>query len=270
MMVPPWQLAAVAALVPAAALLLGLLLAGVVLRARVALRARTRVLGVMPGAGVERVIWVALRELVGRRLLPDWRVVVYVADGSSPDAIRARVVRRFGVQVPANTEFIHLRSLRLQGLGHGAGLLRQALGSLLVVAEATWRAPPTILLDASGCAYGYPLAKALGVRKVRCSHHRRAAARTFPRQVPLAAISPLFSALMRQSTPAHACRGTVRARPPRAHLWGSLAPRHAQLVAYPVPPPPQYYGWFDPTGWAWPQTPRECPVWPVVCEGPPP
>jgi hypothetical protein len=156
----------------AAALLLLLLLAAVVLRLRVALRARSaaRTLGVIPEAGVERVVWVALRELLGRRLIPGWRVVVYVADSAAPDAIRSRVFRRYGVQIPLNAEFIHVRALRQRhGLAPGCGLLRQAVSSLLVVVEAVWRAPPTVLLDAGGCAYGYPLAKALGVRKVRAN-----------------------------------------------------------------------------------------------------
>jgi hypothetical protein len=152
-----------------ALLLLGLLMATAALRVRVALCARPRLLGVIPGAGVERVIWVALRELVGRRLLSDWRVVVYVADGAPPEAIRTRVLRQYGVHIPANAEFVRVRSRQLQGLGQSARLLSHAVSSLLVVAEAICRAPPTVLLDASGCEYGYPLAKALGVRKVRCT-----------------------------------------------------------------------------------------------------
>ena len=52
-----------------------------------------------------------------------------------------------------------------------ATLLGQALGSLVVAAEAIWRAPPDVLVDTTGLAFCYPLARAAGVGAVAAYVH---------------------------------------------------------------------------------------------------
>eukprot|EP00962_Isochrysis_galbana_P000413 scaffold113_cov96-Isochrysis_galbana.AAC.11 len=167
-----------AVLLTAKAVVLSVVAVAIVLRLRVALAARVasrtgrRVLGVLhpyanDGGGGERVLWVALRELVERQLLVGWRVVVYTGDAATPDQIRDHAARRFGVTVPAQVEFVYLRSrLAVEpGCYPVATLLGQAVGSLLMAAEAVARAPPSVLLDTSGYGFCYVLVKAIGVPK---------------------------------------------------------------------------------------------------------
>jgi len=174
----PLQILTAARLLLLAALVFPLLLAAwlLVVRLRVALclRAgrRRKVLGLLhpyanDGGGGERVLWVALRELVERRRVLDWRVVVYTGDRVTPEQIRAHAARQFGIVVPAEVEFVYLRTRFAvePGLYPVATLLGQALGSLLLVSEVIFRAPPSVLLDTSGYGYSYALAKALGVPK---------------------------------------------------------------------------------------------------------
>jgi alpha-1,2-mannosyltransferase len=65
------------------------------------------------GGGGERVLWVAIREMIERhkRDSTPWRVVVYTGDPITGDAIRANAATRFGVEVPGSVQFVHL-SLR--------------------------------------------------------------------------------------------------------------------------------------------------------------
>jgi hypothetical protein len=165
-----------AALLIALAVVLSVVAVAAIIRLRVALASRSgrRVLGVLhpyanDGGGGERVLWVALRELVDRELLVGWRVVVYTGDAATPDQIRDHAARRFGVAIPAQVEFVYLRSRAAvePSCYPVATLLGQAVGSLLMAAEAVARAPPTVLLDTSGYGFCYALVKALGVSKER-------------------------------------------------------------------------------------------------------
>ena len=58
------------------------------------------------GGGGERVLWVAIRELL--RTFPKWNVLVYTGDAASDEEIRAHALARFGVTVPPSVVFVRL------------------------------------------------------------------------------------------------------------------------------------------------------------------
>lgn len=137
-----------------------------------------RVLGVLhpyanDGGGGERVLWVALRELSARRLLLGWRVVVYTGDSATPDEIRAHALKRFGIVVPPDVEFVYLRTrAAVEARTYPvATLLGQAVGSVVLLAEAVVRLPPNVLLDTTGYGFAYAAAKLMGVPKLGCYVH---------------------------------------------------------------------------------------------------
>ena len=127
------------------------------------------------GGGGERVLWVAIRELVARGIAhPDkWRMVVYTGDRIPPAELRANAKYRFGVELPESLEFVQLscRGWIEPSRYPVATLLGQALGSVLLAAEALLRAPPDVLVDTTGLAYCYPLVWAAGVRHLACYVH---------------------------------------------------------------------------------------------------
>ena len=127
------------------------------------------------GGGGERVLWVALRELVARGLAPptQWRFVVFTGDAVGPIQIRQHAFSRFGVSVGQHVEFVHLylRPL-IEPRHYPVGTLAfQALGSLVLILEIIWRAPPDLLVDSTGFGFTYALAKLAGVRRVACYMH---------------------------------------------------------------------------------------------------
>ena len=169
-----------------AALTLGLLavFALLLLRLRVSLGLRgggTRTVAFLhpfcnDGGGGERVLWVAIRDLLressGGTSSP-WRVVVYTGDAASDDEIRAHAASRFGVHVPADVEFVRLK---LRGWIEPkrypvATLIGQALGSLVLAAEAVARCPPHTLVDTTGLHFCLPLLRLFGVPKLACYVH---------------------------------------------------------------------------------------------------
>ena len=169
-----------------AALTLGLLavFALLLLRLRVSLGLRgggTRTVAFLhpfcnDGGGGERVLWVAIRDLLressGGTSSP-WRVVVYTGDAASDDEIRAHAASRFGVHVPADIEFVRLK---LRGWIEPkrypvATLIGQALGSLVLAAEAVARCPPHTLVDTTGLHFCLPLLRLFGVPKLACYVH---------------------------------------------------------------------------------------------------
>ena len=107
------------------------------------------------GGGGERVLWVAIRELLSH---PDyatrWRVVVYTGDAASDEEIRAHALARFGVVVPSSVVFVRLR-LRIliePKLYPVATLILQAIGSIVLAAEAMARVGQGATSDrGSGC-----------------------------------------------------------------------------------------------------------------------
>ena len=91
------------------------------------------------GGGGERVLWVAIRELIKRGMLKrdggvHWRVIVYTGDAVSDDEIRKHASSRFGVTIPAEVEFVRLRYRAFIEPKYYpvATLIGQALGSLLL------------------------------------------------------------------------------------------------------------------------------------------
>ena len=162
----------------------GLALAVLVLRLRIwmvrSARNHRRTIGFLhpycnDGGGGERVLWVAIRELIARKVADpaDWRVVVYTGDRATDEEIRAHAVSRFGVQVPIGVEFVRL-SLRgwIEAQRYPvATLIFQALGSVLLAAEAAWRAPPDVLIDTTGLAFCFPLLRAVGVHQLAAYVH---------------------------------------------------------------------------------------------------
>jgi alpha-1,2-mannosyltransferase len=124
------------------------------------------------GGGGERVLWVGVRDIIaqhGERV----RVVVYTGDAVSDAEIRAHALSRFGVRIPSEVEFVRLA---LRGWIEPkrypvATLVGQALGSLLLAAEAVARCPPAVLVDTTGLHFCLPLLRLLGVAKLACYVH---------------------------------------------------------------------------------------------------
>eukprot|EP00966_Prymnesium_polylepis_P261377 6037446-Prymnesium_polylepis.1 len=170
--------------VGAALLAFALLVAALVaLRVRVGAGralARRRTIGFLhpycnDGGGGERVLWVAVRDLLARGVLDPagWRIVVYTGDAVSDDEIRRHSLARFGVEVPPAVEFVRL-SLRgaIDPKRYPvATLIGQALGSVVLAAEAICRAPPDVLVDTTGLGFCYPLLRAAGVARVAAYVH---------------------------------------------------------------------------------------------------
>lgn len=123
------------------------------------------------GGGGERVLWCAIRELLSEKC--DLRVVVYTGDAASDEEIRAHALSRFGVAVPSEVVFVRL-SLRgwIEPKRYPiATLIGQALGSMLLAAEAVARCPPHTLVDTTGLHFSLPLLRLLGVPKLACYVH---------------------------------------------------------------------------------------------------
>ena len=113
------------------------------------------------GGGGERVLWVGL---VALREATDARIVVYTGDvGVGAAAMRARAADRFGVTVPADVEFVYVRSRRLSepGLYPVATMIGQSLGSMVLAAEAVLRLPPDVFVDTTGYGFSFPVVKLL-------------------------------------------------------------------------------------------------------------
>lgn len=173
-----------AAVFVANSLLAGIFLALLVLRLRIKLarrlRGRHRTIGFLhpycnDGGGGERVLWVAVRELIKQQATdqPGWKVVVYTGDSETDGAIREHVMSRFGVQVSEDVEFVRL-SLRswIEARRYPvATLMFQAAGSVLLAAEAVWRAPPDAIVDTTGLAFSFPLLLAAGVSRIATYVH---------------------------------------------------------------------------------------------------
>ena len=126
------------------------------------------------GGGGERVLWVAIRELLSHKDVADrWRVVVYTGDVASDDEIRAHALARFGVRVPPSVIFVRLRLRAAIEPKHYpfATLIFQAAGSLLLALEAVVRAPAHVLVDTTGLHFCLPLLRALGVPRLACYVH---------------------------------------------------------------------------------------------------
>ena len=123
------------------------------------------------GGGGERVLWVAIRELL--RSSEYVHVIVYTGDSASDQEICAHALSRFGVHVAPEVEFVRLK---LRGWIEPkrypvATLIGQAIGSLLLGAEAVARAPPHVLVDTTGLHFCLPLLRLLGVAKLACYVH---------------------------------------------------------------------------------------------------
>ena len=127
------------------------------------------------GGGGERVLWVAIRELIRSGVVraERWRVVVYTGDPVSDDEIRRHALARFGVSIPAEVVFrrLALRSVIEPKYYPVATLIGQAVGSLLLAAEAVLRDPPDVLVDTTGLHFCLPLLRLLGVRRLACYVH---------------------------------------------------------------------------------------------------
>jgi len=167
---------------------LGLLLAVLLTRVMVELTLRRHASGVNSrrtlaflhpycndGGGGERVLWVALREIAARGLAPApaWRLIVFTGGAASPAQIRQHAFARFGISVSDRVEFVYL-SLRplIEPQYYRVGtLVFQALGSMALLLEALWRAPPELLVDTTGFGFTYALAKFAGVRRIACYMH---------------------------------------------------------------------------------------------------
>ena len=127
------------------------------------------------GGGGERVLWVAIRELIARGLLDPvkWRIVVYTGDTIADDEIRANAKRRFDVEVPEVVEFVRLTTRKwIEPKRYPvATLLGQAFGSLILAAEAVYLRPAELVVDTTGLHFCLPLLRTVGIPKLACYVH---------------------------------------------------------------------------------------------------
>ncbi|CAM9888244.1 unnamed protein product, partial [Laminaria digitata] len=122
------------------------------------------------GGGGERVLWRAVLALsslskdMGRPL----HVLVYTGDlGMSPEDILSGVARQFDLSIdPAelSVSFVYLRCRGLldPSLYPVFTMLAQSIASMVVAAEALFRATPDVFFDTTGFAFSFPVAWVAG------------------------------------------------------------------------------------------------------------
>lgn len=122
------------------------------------------------GGGGERVLWRAVHTLA--RLSKDLglplHVLIYTGDISvHPDAILAGVKRQFDISidpVALPVSFVYVRTRRLldPSLYPALTMLAQSLASMVLAAEALFRATPDVFFDSTGFAFSFPVARLFG------------------------------------------------------------------------------------------------------------
>ncbi|CAM9145952.1 unnamed protein product [Phaeothamnion confervicola] len=116
------------------------------------------------GGGGERVLWQAVHALTVTSLMRrrPVHILIYANDRSKPDKVLRRVQERFGIAPPVGVplEFVRVRSWRLLRASNYPvfTMLGEALGSVILSAEALWRATPDVYFDSTGLPFTYLLA----------------------------------------------------------------------------------------------------------------
>ncbi|CAE7642624.1 alg11, partial [Symbiodinium sp. KB8] len=148
--------------------------------------------------GGERVLWVALAALEASALAPNLHVKVYTGDDATSEAILQRAKDRFNVDLLSarrmHLSFERIVSRSLLGAIASAGkaptgkpqhpptpaeasmyprftMLGQSLGSMAVAVECLLRFCPDVLLDTTGFAFTYPIARLAGCTVATYTHY---------------------------------------------------------------------------------------------------
>ncbi|OZJ03077.1 hypothetical protein BZG36_04609 [Bifiguratus adelaidae] len=111
------------------------------------------------GAGGERVLWAAVRDI--QRRYPEVIHVVYTGDqGIIKDEVLKKVQARFNIVLePSSIAFVHLQKRYLveESRYPRFTLIGQSLGSIFVGYEALSNVVPNLFFDTMGYAFTYPL-----------------------------------------------------------------------------------------------------------------
>lgn len=113
------------------------------------------------GGGGERVLWVGIAAICALVEKSKARVVVYTGDRDvSVGEMRAKALSRFGVEV-GSFELVYVRTRPLveAWLWPVATLAGQSFGSTILALECLLRLPPDLMIETTGLAFSYPVAK---------------------------------------------------------------------------------------------------------------
>ena len=131
------------------------------------------------GGGGERVLWLSILALhqiadASSSTTSPLRCVVYTGDRDvKPLQILEKANKQFNIsfQRPVAFIYLHLRFLVTAQQWPRLTLLGQSIGSMILAAEALFRAPPNIFFDTTGYAFSYVIAKVWFGCTVVCYTH---------------------------------------------------------------------------------------------------
>ncbi|CAM9401318.1 unnamed protein product [Scytosiphon promiscuus] len=119
------------------------------------------------GGGGERVLWRAvhtLSQLPAKKLGKPLHVLIYTGDiGKTPADILSGVARQFEISIdpaalPVSFVYLRRRGLLDASLYPVLTMLAQSVASVVLVAEALFRATPDVFVDTTGFAFSFPVA----------------------------------------------------------------------------------------------------------------
>eukprot|EP01026_Neomeris_dumetosa_P077243 TRINITY_DN83251_c0_g1_i5.p1 TRINITY_DN83251_c0_g1~~TRINITY_DN83251_c0_g1_i5.p1 ORF type:complete len:516 (-),score=48.34 TRINITY_DN83251_c0_g1_i5:305-1795(-) len=122
------------------------------------------------GGGGERVLWCAIEAVTKSN--PHCQIVIYCHTGCTSSGLAADAISRFGIKIPLNIRIVTLDNCEsLYPQNHPRfTLLGQSYASYLLGWQAMRKLVPEVLIDTSGWAFIYPLARLLGC-KLCCYVH---------------------------------------------------------------------------------------------------
>ncbi|KAK9831961.1 hypothetical protein WJX81_003478 [Elliptochloris bilobata] len=123
------------------------------------------------GGGGERVLWAAVKAV--QETFPLAKVVIYLGDSLSGEQLRKSALSGFNVELPRSIEVVKLAEVDLlkpERYPHFT-LVGQAAGSVGLGLAALRRLVPEVMVDTSGWAFAYPLARLAGVRVAAYVHY---------------------------------------------------------------------------------------------------
>lgn len=131
------------------------------------------------GGGGERVLWLSILALhriadASSSTATPLRCIVYTGDCDvTPFQILEKVNKQFKIafQRPIAFIYLRLRFLVTAQQWPRLTLLGQSIGSMILAAEALFRAPPNIFFDSTGYAFSYVIAKVWFGCTVVCYTH---------------------------------------------------------------------------------------------------
>ena len=123
------------------------------------------------GGGGERVLWCAVREV--QRMDTNVETVVYTGDDLSGAELTKRAKERFGIELLRPIGVVKLTRCKWTRPEHYPvfTMVGQALGSIILTAEALLKYRPDVFFDTVGHAFGYPLVRLAGSEVAAYVHY---------------------------------------------------------------------------------------------------